>query len=163
MSLRVTAEQLELLRQRGAPLDPAAKRRAAGRAARQAGAAWEAAIIEWADLGGWLWWQPTPVPIRYPGAPADAKAPVMVPGRGTRGAPDFEMVHIRRRLHVRAEAKAGVAQVGAKQVVWLQALRSAGVTVCVWRDRDRDDVRDFLLGPRLTGRTFEQPPGLYTA
>lgn len=160
--VRMSPEQLRLIQERGRPNDPAARRRAAGRQARAAGAAWESAIIEWCNLGGWVWWQATAVPIRYPGQPADAPAPFMTPGRGTRGAFDFEAFHPTRRLYVRAEAKAGAARLSPQQVLWRDGMRAAGVLAVVWRDKHRDDVRDWLLGPRLSGRVVDPVPGLHT-
>lgn len=154
-------------------------RSGAGSRARENGKAWESRVTAWADAGGWRWWQPTPIAPAYGGPP-------MEPGRGSsvkrggpagRGALDLELVHRERMLYGRVELKSGKARLGkpdrlgagGDQAGWVDDLRHVlfgldRVFVAVWRDVDADDVRAFLLGPRLApgGRVPDTIPGVYT-
>jgi hypothetical protein len=140
VALRVTPEQLALLRQDG---DPALRKKVArsvsAAKARRNGDAWETEVCEWLKLGRWVWQRG--LMVKRPSGDGWWE-----PVRGTAGFPDIRAFHEDRGLFVVAELKAGAGRVSPAQQRWLDNMARAGVRAEVWHERDRVRIQRFILG-----------------
>lgn len=138
MTLRMTGEQLALLRSG----DPAARakleRAARGREADARGKAWEHEIEKHLTVYGWLWSavpKPTFVNGRMHGIP-----------RGKKGVPDYLLTHPVRKVTCLRELKTGDAVLSKEQREWRDSLLASGVDWAVWHPNDREAIHRFIAG-----------------
>jgi len=138
VTLRVTGEQLALLRAGDPEMRAKLTRSARGAAAREQGKAWEREIKKALTLGGWLW--------RAPGEQTFVNGRMYGRQEGDKGSPDFLLTHPKRGITCHRELKTGDAVLTPEQRTWRDSLVASGVDWAVWHPNDRASILRFIIG-----------------
>jgi len=138
MTLRMTGEQLALLRSGDPDARAKLSKASKGAQARARGKAWEREVEAWLNVGGWLW--------RAPGEQTFIGGRVYGLLRGKKGAPDYLLTHPTRGITCHRELKTGDAVLSPEQRLWRDSMLASGVDWAVWHPKDRDTIQRFVLG-----------------